>query len=31
MYRSLAGTHGWSFDETEQWLFETLSYQLLAH
>ncbi|HEV3089716.1 MAG TPA: TetR family transcriptional regulator [Candidatus Elarobacter sp.] len=31
MYRSLTGTHGWSFDETEQWLFETLSYQLLAH
>jgi AcrR family transcriptional regulator len=30
MYRRLTATHGWSFDETEQWLFETLSRQLLA-
>ena len=31
VYRSLTGTYGWSFDEAEQWLFETLSRQLLAH
>jgi AcrR family transcriptional regulator len=30
VYRSLTRTHGWSFDETEQWLFETLSGQILA-
>ena len=30
MYRRLTGTYGWSFDETEQWLFETLSRQILA-
>jgi len=30
LYRSLTGTHGWSFDETEQWLFETLRHQILA-
>jgi len=30
MYRRLTATHGWSFDETEQWLFETLSHQILA-
>jgi len=30
MYRRLTETYGWSFDEAEQWLFETLSCQLLA-
>lgn len=30
VYRSLTATHGWTFDETEQWMVETLSRQLLA-
>jgi AcrR family transcriptional regulator len=30
VYRSLAGVYGWSFDEVEHWLVETLSSQLLS-
>ena len=31
MYRRLTGTFDWSFDEAEQWLFETLRHQILAN
>ena len=30
VYRTLTRTHGWSFDETEQWLLATVSSQILA-
>ena len=30
VYRSLVGTYEWSFDETEEWLVEILSHQLLS-
>jgi len=30
VYRSFTHTHGWSFDETEQWLIEVLCHELLV-
>jgi AcrR family transcriptional regulator len=30
VYRRLCGTHGWTFDEVEEWLRETLRHQLIA-
>jgi hypothetical protein len=30
VYRSLIGTYGWSFDETQEWLVEILSHQLVS-
>lgn len=30
VYRSLIGTYGWSFDETQEWLVEILNRQLLT-